>query len=120
MLFKTFDVCFARVRVEEKGQQLFYERPIVVVQDESENTIKCLKCTSNVNTPVKHYNIFNLTDAGLSKPTAIVLKNFIRLDKSSIISKVGHLNIYDSVQLQVLLDSYKEQFGLQEHKYNNK
>lgn len=116
MIYNRFDVCFAKVQFEDKG--VSRDRPVIVMQDMGDYAI-CLKCTTNLNTPVHHQHIQMLPEAGLHQETTIVLKSYIKLFKNQIRVKTGHLDIYDIASLQARLDEYKNEMKLQEKLHLN-
>jgi len=98
-----WEIWRANVRFEEDAS-LSKERPVLIINPESENKIAfALTCyiTSKPPRPFDDmdYDILKWREAGLDGPSTIRLNKRIEIKKSSLLFKVGKLKTYDILQI---------------------
>lgn len=104
MNFDEFDIFIARVPFEDIQQSKI--RPVLILH-ECVYLIDCLKMTS-AQPRFGEYVLKEWQKAGLNKETTVRISKRLKLDKANFIKKIGHLQPIDIIEIQRLIQDYKE------------
>lgn len=99
--YKKFEVYKAYV-VFSDDPNSFKSRPIIVVRDNGD-TVTCLKCTSKRYRTDNYWEKCPVEDwiyAGFTKPSYIILKEKLEINKRFIFKRIGKLKSEDIQNLQ--------------------
>ncbi len=95
---KQWDIWWADVKFEETDE--VKRRPVLIVNPQKV-FVMALKMTSrNRGDNIEEYRVRDWRSSGLSKPTFIRLRHYLRLQNNEIVSYIGQLSPRDILLIQ--------------------
>ena len=100
---RCWEVWWAAVKFEENDTKK--ERPIVFLRDHVVATVAPATTMSPRPGIWGEYPIKYWKEAGLEKETTVRLSKIFRLEERDLIGKIGRLNNYDIMKIQMMMDT---------------